>query len=141
VSCIDHGFVGDKDGYSQKDLGRGKRKPFRHRLAYAAYYGLDEAKLGGVVLHSCDNSRCINPLHLRLGTHQDNVADKVAKGRQARGSRHGASKLTEIQVAEIRRRYVRRAKGEPGNAKQLLTEFGISQGNLSFIVNNVTRTS
>jgi hypothetical protein len=60
------------------------------------------------VLHSCDNPPCRNIDHLFLGTHYDNVADMVAKGRQARGGRgppgegSGNAKLTEIEVLAIR---------------------------------------
>jgi hypothetical protein len=58
-----------------------------HRISYALAYG--EIPHGMWVLHRCDNRRCCNPSHLFLGTHQDNENDKVAKGRQARGDRHG----------------------------------------------------
>lgn len=53
------------------------------------------------VLHHCDNPPCVNPAHLWLGTHVDNQADKIAKGRQAKGSAQGFAKLTERDVAEI----------------------------------------
>lgn len=53
-------------------------------------------------MHTCDNPACVNPGHLRLGAHQDNVDDMVAKGRQAHGRRNGQSKLTPDAVTAIR---------------------------------------
>jgi len=53
-------------------------------------------------LHRCDNPRCVRPSHLFLGTHQDNVADMVAKGRQRKGERHGMARLTDAGVLAIR---------------------------------------
>jgi DNA invertase Pin-like site-specific DNA recombinase len=60
------------------------------------------------VLHTCDNPSCVCPQHLFLGTNLDNIADKVAKGRQRggggglRGEKHGQAKLTERDVIAIR---------------------------------------
>ena len=78
------------------------------------------------VLHHCDNPRCVRPSHLWVGTHQDNMDDREAKGRRipasgsahgrhtrpecsARGERSGTAKLTDDIVRDIRRR---RAAGE-----------------------------
>lgn len=59
-----------------------------HRAAYETWVG--QIPNGMMVLHSCDNPRCINPDHLRVGDHADNMADKVA--RQRCRNQHGRAK-------------------------------------------------
>lgn len=71
------------------------KQEYAHRLAAGA-------KPGEVVIHTCDTPNCINPAHLRIGTHAENSADMVAKGRQARGERCGNVKLTAHEVRAIR---------------------------------------
>jgi len=52
-------------------------------------------------LHSCDNRSCINPDHIRPGTRLENLADKSARGRAAKGEGLPQSKLTEEQALQI----------------------------------------
>lgn len=53
-----------------------------HRMSYRIYVGEIPSKM--CVLHKCDTPACVNPDHLFLGTHKDNMDDRDAKGR-ARG--------------------------------------------------------
>lgn len=71
-----------------------------HRYVYEKMHG----KIHGdaIVRHKCDNPNCVNIDHLELGTHQDNVNDRVERGRSAFGKGNGRSKLTEEDVVYIR---------------------------------------
>jgi hypothetical protein len=61
-----------------------------NRMVYRLVHGEFDNAL--FVCHRCDNPICVNPAHLWLGTHQDNMDDRNAKGRTARGERHGKVK-------------------------------------------------
>jgi hypothetical protein len=50
-----------------------------HRLAYIAFNGPFDEEL--FVCHKCDNTKCVNPNHLFLGTCKDNTHDSINKGR------------------------------------------------------------
>ena len=101
------------DGYGNFSSGKA------HHFSWSLHFG---DRGGKYVLHKCDNRKCVNPSHLMLGTHYDNMADMMAKGRQCRGSRNGKAKLTDDIAREIRRRYVR---GCPINGSAAMAaEFG-----------------
>ena len=64
-----------------------------NRVSY--YLTKGDIPEGMIIMHTCDNPRCVKPDHLKLGTHKDNTQDMIAKGRhkracclgQARGAR------------------------------------------------------
>lgn len=62
---------------------------YAHRFIYQNL--IEEIPTGFFVLHSCDNPRCVNPEHLRLGTPKDNVDDMYARNRASRGRKHRES--------------------------------------------------
>lgn len=101
--CIDHGHKAPR--YSVGSLNGVKTG--LHRIVYCKAHGLSLEDLQGlVVMHTCDNPRCINPDHLRAGTQKENMADRFRKGRanMPYGDTHVQSAVTEAQREEIRRR-------------------------------------
>ena len=61
-----------------------------HRTMWEVCNGV-ELKTDNVIMHSCDNPKCVNPAHLQLGTFSTNFLDMWAKGRTVivSGERHG----------------------------------------------------
>ncbi len=101
-----------------------------HRLAYENAHGAIPA--GMHVLHRCDNRRCINPAHLWIGTNADNVADKVTKGRQARGREHGVyTRGEKNHLAKLTAEAVRQIRGSILSGVALANRYGVSAATIS----------
>ncbi len=110
---------GIPDGYGTFPIGGDKRE-LAHRFSWRLHNG--NIPEGMCVLHRCDVPSCVNPHHLFLGTHQDNMADRDKKGRcRARGPKgeaNGSAKLTEEAVKIIR---------ESGKSRsEIARDFGVS---------------
>lgn len=71
------------------------RRMLAHRVSYMLHYGAFDETLD--ICHKCDVPNCVNPAHLFIGTHADNMTDKTRKGRAAK-------KLTAAIVLDIRKR-------------------------------------
>lgn len=94
-------------------------------MAYLLFVG--PIPKGIAVLHKCDNPACVNPDHLFLGTHKENMQDKVKKGRHVVGSAHVNSKLTEQAVIDIRSSDL-----SPG---ELAMIYGVHPGTIRNVIN------
>lgn len=111
-----------------------------HRLSYSLFRGdLDPSIL---VLHKCDNRRCVNPKHLFLGTHLDNALDREKKGRgnQRKGEEARSTKLTKKQVEEIIKKYVpgKNSVDRGYSMYRLAKEYGVSQMSIWGIIHKTT---
>ncbi len=117
----------DEKGYGQFNAASaGLRSSEKaHRLAWRLRNG--QIPSGLEVAHRCDVRSCVNPEHLWLATHKENMVDMARKGRQR-------VKVSPNQVAEIR---LRRADGEL--TRVLAEEFGVRHSTISRIANRVRR--
>jgi hypothetical protein len=140
--CIDHGCKGMGMGYATAwiTVYGVKRSTTLHRKVYYKHTGL----LPEVVRHTCDNPRCINPLHLIGGTQLDNVRDMDSRGRRKvgndyrRGDARGyGTKLTDADVGYIRENWKPR-DGTFGTGA-LATRFNVSPAQISRIAHNLRR--
>ncbi len=80
---------------------------------------------GIVVRHICDNPLCINPDHLEIGTHEDNMRDRLERGRVLRGEKNPSSKLKSHDIKIIR-------NSDISNA-ELARIFGVSNTTISSV--------
>jgi len=101
----------------------GQRHIAAHRLSWILHKGPIPDAL--CVLHHCDTKSCTNPDHLFLGTHADNVADKVKKGRQAKGESAPKAKLTSSDIPKV---FEMRSRGMTQWA--IANVFGVHQGSI-----------
>jgi len=126
--CIDWPYLVNEAGYGQVRLD-GKMMN-AHRAALIIHNGKPELE-GAHAAHKpikCHNRRCVNPRHLRWATPSENMRDRALDGTQARlhGTKHGAAKLTEADVVEIRRAKTPQRK--------LALEYGVSLSTINGII-------
>ena len=75
--CIE--YTGQKKQHNYGQIEYDGRAYLAHRVSYMLHKG--PIPEGMSVCHTCDNPPCINPEHLWLGTHRENMLDMCKKGR------------------------------------------------------------
>jgi len=106
------------------------------RVAYYMEYGAFDYTLS--VLHNCDNPPCVNPFHLFLGTHINNMNDMVIKNRSCKiqGAEHWNAKLSEVEIEEVRDLY----KSGSFSQRQLARKYNVAQSRIWVYVNYKRRS-
>lgn len=108
-----YGFI--RDNYTRKTA---------HRVSWTIFCG--EIPEGMSVLHKCDVRCCVNPEHLYLGTHEDNMRDMSARNR---APMHRA-KVSKEDVLNIRREYSAGGLTQ----RQIAEKYGLGQSHVSAIL-------
>jgi hypothetical protein len=123
------GAVTAKGGYGV--FAPSKRVQYRaHRYALMAYTGRAPAQM---VLHKCDNPRCVNPMHLMEGDHGENMRQMAERRRATREERHHKSKLTFHEAVAIA---VLHASGDY-TTTELGAMFGVSKATAIAVASGV----
>lgn len=86
-----------------------------HRVSYAITYG--EVPSGVLVRHTCHIRSCVNPAHLILGTHAENMQDMVRAGRQHRRG-VSASRHVAVHVVQLSNGYSKSGHNVPHHAME-----------------------
>ena len=115
------------------------KKERAHRVSYKLFIGnikdIENSDYrGACVIHSCDNRACVNPSHLRIGTHQDNMNDKSIRKRFVSnpllGEKHQNSKLKNNDISDIRV-----LKGYGLSPTQLAEIYGVTRSTIHSLLN------
>ena len=133
--CVESLYYKNKGGYGCcQDPWKPKQRMLHHRLTYMLAHNVTPGDIVGLsVRHKCDNPACINPDHLELGTHADNMKDKAdrkrARGGDIRGSKNSMAKLTEDIVRAIRK------DAKTAMQVDVAIKYNVTPGTVSYIVN------
>ena len=115
-----------RDGYGILHLPTGKSgAPLINAHRYVCILAHGEPN-GLHALHTCHNSKCVNPNHLYWGTNEQNIKDKLEAGRQSRGADIYGTRLTEEQAREVKYFDCSGFRTKVSAAKYLGEKFGVS---------------
>lgn len=125
-------WTASTQAYGHGQLRIDGRSIFAHRISWEVA-NLQSIPQGMCGCHKCDNPPCVNPDHIFIGTHTDNMQDAWRKGRSGpklhpermkRGEQNGAAKLKESDVMFIK------VAARKGNYSSLGREFGVNHSTI-----------
>lgn len=122
--CWEWKAAKDKDGYG---IFHYMKTVKAHRFVMGHILKLDIENL--VVCHKCDNTSCVNPSHLFVGTFADNSKDRNNKERQVRGVRAPKAKFIAEEIKEIRNLH-----RSGMSVKELSIKFNLQLANMQSII-------
>lgn len=130
-----HIWMGNKNnnGYGVA-YGNSADKVVRGHYAHRVMMSITgKLKKGKMVLHSCNNPACVNPEHLRCGTHADNMIDRQIAGNTAKGELQGLSVLKARHIPVIFALY------KSGMTKKEIARiFKVSAPTIALVINRKT---
>ena len=126
-------WTANKVGRGYGGFSLDSRKERAHRISWEMANEMSIPK-NKMVLHTCDNSGCVNPEHLYIGTHQQNMDDMTARDRRnpPKGEEHHKAKLTEGAVLEMRSMW----KSGSYTQREIGDAFNVTRRYTKEIVNN-----
>jgi hypothetical protein len=140
-------WLGAKTSTGYGVIGRGRRGEGNARASHVSWFIHNgPIPTGQWLLHKCDNPTCVNPEHLFLGNHTDNMRDCVAKGRARRnpkyGEDHHSTKLSDAQVVQIKREWQDappRRRGRVAFRNEMCQKYGVSDATIKGVVGDYAR--
>lgn len=122
LSCIEYTGSISNAGYGLTYDPTTKKTISAHRLAFRESNGY----LPSIVMHSCNNKKCINPLHLIAGTQSDNIKASYRDGLQINSNR-------KLDITEVQKIYI-----SPLTQRELAREYNVTQRVIWSIKNGET---
>lgn len=132
-SCWEWTGAKNSDGYGHMNINGKLEKA--HRMAWELEHDYIPAKK--CICHICDNPSCVNPCHLFIATHAENMNDMKLKGRAYGhlGENNYKAKLSEDDIREIRSQY---RTGSYGLVKKLAEKYCVHKSTIHLIVTHKT---
>jgi hypothetical protein len=129
--CVIWTGAGDRYGnYGWTNPDTGKFIQLGAHVVSFILYNKRDVKSGSVVRHSCDNTKCVNPLHLVEGSQRDNIHDKLSRGRHP--NRYRSRRLPDALVLSIRDACVN-ADDTGFSSYHIAEQFGVSRSTVNHI--------